>query len=555
MVLLERVQHSLQTNNENFRSTLQHFASNGDVEAVTSLLENHPEIDVDIHSSKSRSTPLMAALIQNQQGFIIDYLIEKGADVNAFSAKGFNPIILAIKHCRNGTHALEKLIDAGASLKRFEKGRFISLTLLDIARQFKNEDAIEVLKKNGCVEGITATVNNMNYSRDNEKDDQLSNKTKKIMNNTNNVQTSANPDSNEYCTLITNDSLQNPPNKEIRSQRKPRKAMCPCCNCIVKFPTRMSFLTFNQEQAEKEYHQIVKQELPSVKGNVQVESGTIIQSSTKLSVKNSKGGEIYITRTYLDQFMNHNNGEAYQELCKIEYHGVGNMHKLRKEISESYSILHAVQECWMTLKGMKKEEQTLNEINFKNVYLVDLCSGKSMTAALCAVLFPQENNNRVLAVDKLPSHMVPHYFHEGNITYLSRDIMTAIFYRELEEAINRQAEKEGRTVILVGMHLCGNLSERAIEFFNKIQGICAIILSPCCLPKLRTRNKEKGTFSPSTDLNEEEKYMAWSNHLKAKIEDNSMLNALDTISNYNDVEMHSTKNSIISATRNSSQPI
>jgi len=56
--------------------------------------------------------------------------ISKGADVNAFNNKGFNPVTLAIQHCRPGTQALEKLINSGASLDMFQKGRFIGLTFI-----------------------------------------------------------------------------------------------------------------------------------------------------------------------------------------------------------------------------------------------------------------------------------------------------------------------------------------------------------------------------------------------------------------------------------------
>eukprot|EP00553_Chaetoceros_curvisetus_P005936 CAMPEP_0204619680 /NCGR_PEP_ID=MMETSP0717-20131115/5971_1 /ASSEMBLY_ACC=CAM_ASM_000666 /TAXON_ID=230516 /ORGANISM="Chaetoceros curvisetus" /LENGTH=256 /DNA_ID=CAMNT_0051633717 /DNA_START=255 /DNA_END=1025 /DNA_ORIENTATION=+ len=140
----------------------------------------------------------------------------------------------------------------------------------------------------------------------------------------------------------------------------------------------------------------------------------------------------------------------------------------------------------------------------ENVFLIDLCSGKSLTTALCSVLFPTDSedkkanknnenrNNHFLAIDKLPVHQVPHFTKvNANASYLSRDIMSEAFFDELEREVRRQTYQEGRTVLLIGMHLCGNLSERAIEFFQRIELIRAMVLSPCCLPKVGMKKKKK----------------------------------------------------------------
>ena len=64
----------------------------------------------------------------------------------------------------------------------------------------------------------------------------------------------------------------------------------------------------------------------------------------------------------------------YKKLCGIEYHGVENM-RLRKEISESYGVLHAVQVCCRSL-GIKNSSTSIDtddNINFENICLIDLC--------------------------------------------------------------------------------------------------------------------------------------------------------------------------------------
>jgi hypothetical protein len=40
-------------------------------------------------------------------------------------------------------------------------------------------------------------------------------------------------------------------------------------------------------------------------------------------------------------------------------------------------------------------------------------------------------------------------------------------------------------VVLVGVHLCGTLSHRAIELYERIERAVAIVVAPCCLPQRR----------------------------------------------------------------------
>lgn len=557
--MLDRVQHHLNENKNNFRVTIQHFAATGDVEAVKSIFENNnndndpnnddgpnnAHIDIDIHSPKSKNTPLHTALIQNQQGFIIDYLISKGADINAFNVKGFNPVVLAIRHCRPGINALKKLIDAGASLKRFEQGRFFSLSLVDIALQWKNEEAVKLLKDHGVDTSICSSIvieNGNGTSTGTGNVTGTGTDTASDMGKKNQGEVSH---ENAKCAVVT------PANK--KSKRK-GKAICPLCNCSVKYPTRMSFLKFNQEQVEKEYEKLNQQlSLDDINSNTKT-TAKLTTTTTTTAKKKRKSSEIFISRKYLDQFMTHSNGESYRKLCSIEYHGVSNMSKLRKEISESYSILHAVQECSIRLKAVEApsaSNNTKDNLSFENMFLIDLCSGKSLTGALCAVLFPpeKESNNKVLAVDKLGPHMVPHFLQDGNTNYLSRDIMSSSFYRELEQEANHQSKVEGRTVVLVGMHLCGKLSERAIELFSGMPSIEAIVLSPCCLPKM---HRGKGTFETDTS-DDNASYMAWSNHLKSILEQSfSQISNTGKVNSYNDIDIHSPRNSIITGIRPSS---
>ena len=66
--------------------------------------------------------------------------------------------------------------------------------------------------------------------------------------------------------------------------------------------------------------------------------------------------------------------DRYERLCGIECHAVENM-RLRKEISESYGVLHAVQECRARL-GVGEAHPQDDNVNLEDTFLIDLCSGK-----------------------------------------------------------------------------------------------------------------------------------------------------------------------------------
>jgi hypothetical protein len=126
---------------------------------------------------------------------------------------------------------------------------------------------------------------------------------------------------------------------------------------------------------------------------------------------------------------------------------------------------------------------------------------------------------------------------------MSRDILCEEMFHELEDLVHQQTIVEGRTAILVGMHLCGILSERAIDFFERISAIRGIVLSPCCLPKkheLKTlpfnqARKEKGG----------DPYPQWCHYLKERLQGFYSSGGVEDVMMYNDIEMHTEKNAIV----------
>ena len=212
----------------------------GDVSSVKQIFDTYTDLNTDI-TRKGRNTTLHTALLHNQEGPLIDYLISKGADINAVNSKGHTPLTLAMVYCDGGRRekAVEKLINAGAKYDTtFDSGVFVGMSLMDVAVKYKNKHAINLLqrlaneKKNPllCQEVSTATK-----------------------------------DKNKY------------------------RAVCPICNLLVTYPTKMSRIETDQLMIEER-----------IKRN----GDRDVTGSGKTKRKK------YITRKYMDQLLAHSNGEA-----------------------------------------------------------------------------------------------------------------------------------------------------------------------------------------------------------------------------------------------------
>jgi len=207
---------------------LHDSAQIGDVDSVKRIFQNHKEIPIDI-TRKGRNTTLHTALLHNQEGLLIDYLIQNGADVNAENTKGHFPLTLAIIHCR-GSKAAEKLIAAGASWEKFGSGAHAGLSAMEVAVDHKNKMVVGLLK---------------------------------------------NLASEDYC-------------KEVGTIVPGRgRQLCPICNCLVKFPTKMSRIVRDQESIERRF-----------------------QSNGERGGEGKRQHKKYVSRKYMDQLLAHSNGDA-----------------------------------------------------------------------------------------------------------------------------------------------------------------------------------------------------------------------------------------------------
>ncbi|KAL7498392.1 hypothetical protein ACHAWT_006226 [Skeletonema menzelii] len=498
---------------------LHNAAQVGNIQEIQAIFTKH-QIPIDSH--RRGNSALHTALYHNQDGLLLDYLIERGANVNTPNSKGYTPLDLAIVYCKRGK-AVDKLIGAGAQWKEryseeSSKGvplAFAGLTPLDIARRYNNQEVVDLL-------------------------------TARLL---------LHQDEANYCQLVSPSTSKGDTTSTINNTSPPINkwhSKCPICKDTVRFPTSMSRILLDQ--------QLLEQKLQNA-------NGVLLIDNKEKSGRNRKK---YTARKYLDQFISHANGKAYEKLCGIEYHAVQNM-RLRKEISESMGVLSAVQRCCYELNGgidgVDKEEEGEDRIQLKNVFLIDLCSGRGLTTALGGALHDDYNdgddddddddgnggnrsNNFFLSIDRMLPHTVPHFLQDGaNRKYLSRDVLSESLFAELQEIVSKQLGFK-RIPILVGMHLCGVLSERAVEFFERIPSIKGIVLSPCCLPKKHEQKKGITKFTKgkvdyeflgsNQESGELYNYFKWNHYLKEMTSKST-----PHVRSFTDDEMHTEKNAVV----------
>ena len=137
----------------------------------------------------------------------------------------------------------------------------------------------------------------------------------------------------------------------------------------------------------------------------------------------------------------------------------------------------------------------LNNSNNNNINVIiwDLCCGKGYSSVwLSKNTFPHAHIHLVdsdasINRDYLPAFPKLTFHHlDLNSTKLERAIINSKREQQQQQG-EMGGEKKNTLVILVGIHLCGDLSRRALELHSKC-GAHATFLSPCCAIK-PTRKK------------------------------------------------------------------
>jgi hypothetical protein len=145
---------------------------------------------------------------------------------------------------------------------------------------------------------------------------------------------------------------------------------------------------------------------------------------------------------------------------------------LKKEITEAYAALRAV-------RGALEDADGGGD-GGENLIFVELCSGRGFVSIVLASEFPK---SRVFMIDNDTKMNVDHVkAFDERMTFHALDIhdaATEAFIRDLA------SKDRTKTVVIVGIHLCGILSHRAIELYERISEVSCLVVSPCCLPQRR----------------------------------------------------------------------
>ncbi|CAE8677399.1 unnamed protein product [Polarella glacialis] len=197
---------------------------------------------------------------------------------------------------------------------------------------------------------------------------------------------------------------------------------------------------------------------------------------------------------------------VFLRLLQPELHTLNDQKRMNKELSESLSVVEAFER--LAIAG---------EADARSWHVVDLCCGKSLTAALLALRHPAL---LVTSVDRLSGVAMPHYAEADvkGIRYQQLDVLSPDFVNEIQRLSSSAGDRQ---LALLGMHLCGRLSECAVEAFARVENAQICVLSPCCLPSLEDAPIElKHLYGARS--NSLEQFAAWEAHLEGLFRQNPL---------------------------------
>lgn len=169
--------------------------------------------------------------------------------------------------------------------------------------------------------------------------------------------------------------------------------------------------------------------------------------------------------------------------------------KVVKEVVESIPVI-ALVEDWM------ERHQDLE----KKVTIFDLCSGKGYLSMLLSEMLPPDRVSKCFLVDKAwpmcHSKTLPHHISWEHIYGSENNLEGPRYYetwpiplvtskvnlnkkQQIIHMINRFGTEGHGPVLILAVHLCGILSIRAVNLFQKLPTAQFLVLKPCCLPDFR----------------------------------------------------------------------
>ena len=156
---------------------------------------------------------------------------------------------------------------------------------------------------------------------------------------------------------------------------------------------------------------------------------------------------------------------------------------LRKEVTEAMGALTQIRRCVDAKErdgdGPPRDAhgEPRRTDSGSGLVFVDLCAGRGMLSIVLAHFFPQA---RVLMVDSDPKIKLPHLACLPTVEHHLLDVQSA----KTLDLVRGAVRDATRACVVVGVHLCGDLSRRAVQLFLETEAR-ALVLCPCCLPRRR----------------------------------------------------------------------
>ena len=150
--------------------------------------------------------------------------------------------------------------------------------------------------------------------------------------------------------------------------------------------------------------------------------------------------------------------------------------QIKKEITEAFAALEQVRRA-LRDRGTGDWEGDGSRLIF-----IELCSGRGFLSLALADAFPKA---RIYMIDCDTDMDVSHVraFGPDRISFHAFDLFSSeceAFVRDIVADA-----PSASTAVLVGVHLCGALADRAISLYESVERVAALVLAPCCLPRRR----------------------------------------------------------------------
>lgn len=184
-------------------------------------------------------------------------------------------------------------------------------------------------------------------------------------------------------------------------------------------------------------------------------------------------------------------------LAQPAFHLIAGLHSVRQELSESLAAIGALRDA---VPGFGDGWHAL-----------DLCCGKGVTSALLHLR--HGDGVRVTAVDRREPKRVPHFDDAcgGSVRFEQIDVLAGA------GALAAALEAPGRPTAVIGIHLCGILSVRAVEHFARSPRARALVLAPCCLPPRHDPEAPPEVYAAPPESSTESRYAAWGEYLASLV--------------------------------------